>query len=150
MEGNSLSTFYLVIFVVLLFCNFLSRDVFLFRNMCGCRVRVELSTGQKRSRSRGPPPSWSRRPREDVRRRGSPPVKRRYIIHFTVLFKHVFQMITFPTHCKICFFTPSKYLLVWQSHSNEQPPAPANHLKSIELKPVKGLLAFKLSRRKSF
>uniref|UniRef100_A0A3P8T239 Serine and arginine rich splicing factor 3a n=1 Tax=Amphiprion percula TaxID=161767 RepID=A0A3P8T239_AMPPE len=47
------------------------------RNMCGCRVRVELSTGEKRSRSRGPPPSWSRRPRDDFRRR-SPPVRRRY------------------------------------------------------------------------
>ncbi|KAM4582128.1 serine/arginine-rich splicing factor 3a isoform 1-T2 [Fundulus diaphanus] len=46
------------------------------RTMCGCRVRVELSTGEKRSRSRGPPPSWSRRPRDDIRRR-SPPVKRR-------------------------------------------------------------------------
>uniref|UniRef100_A0A3Q1FDS0 Serine/arginine-rich splicing factor 3 n=1 Tax=Acanthochromis polyacanthus TaxID=80966 RepID=A0A3Q1FDS0_9TELE len=48
------------------------------RNMCGCRVRVELSTGEKRSRSRGPPPSWSRRPRDDFRRR-SPPVRRRYV-----------------------------------------------------------------------
>uniref|UniRef100_A0A3P8UNW0 Serine and arginine rich splicing factor 3a n=1 Tax=Cynoglossus semilaevis TaxID=244447 RepID=A0A3P8UNW0_CYNSE len=47
------------------------------RNMCGCRARVELSTGEKRSRSRGPPPSWNRRPRDDVRRR-SPPVRRRY------------------------------------------------------------------------
>ncbi|XP_038551170.1 serine/arginine-rich splicing factor 3-like, partial [Micropterus salmoides] len=46
------------------------------RTMCGCRVRVELSTGEKRSRSRGPPPSWNRRPREDVRRR-SPPGRRR-------------------------------------------------------------------------
>ncbi|CAG5980485.1 serine/arginine-rich splicing factor 3a [Menidia menidia] len=46
------------------------------RTMCGCRVRVELSTGEKRSRSRGPPPSWSRRPRDDFRRR-SPPVRRR-------------------------------------------------------------------------
>ncbi|KAM3620853.1 uncharacterized protein V6R79_002961 [Siganus canaliculatus] len=46
------------------------------RTMCGCRVRVELSTGEKRSRSRGPPPSWSRRPRDDYRRR-SPPVRRR-------------------------------------------------------------------------
>uniref|UniRef100_A0A3B4G971 Serine/arginine-rich splicing factor 3 n=1 Tax=Pundamilia nyererei TaxID=303518 RepID=A0A3B4G971_9CICH len=43
--------------------------------MCGCRVRVELSTGEKRSRSRGPPPSWSRYPRDDFRRR-SPPVRR--------------------------------------------------------------------------
>lgn len=46
------------------------------RTMCGCRVRVELSTGEKRSRSRGPPPSWSRYPRDDFRRR-SPPVRRR-------------------------------------------------------------------------
>uniref|UniRef100_A0A3P9J1N2 Serine/arginine-rich splicing factor 3 n=1 Tax=Oryzias latipes TaxID=8090 RepID=A0A3P9J1N2_ORYLA len=46
------------------------------RTMCGCRVRVELSTGEKRSRSRGPPPSWSRRPRDELRRR-SPPVRRR-------------------------------------------------------------------------
>uniref|UniRef100_A0A3B5AS32 Serine/arginine-rich splicing factor 3 n=1 Tax=Stegastes partitus TaxID=144197 RepID=A0A3B5AS32_9TELE len=49
------------------------------RTMCGCRVRVELSTGEKRSRSRGPPPSWSRRPRDDFRRR-SPPVRRRYVL----------------------------------------------------------------------
>nr|XP_057921241.1 serine/arginine-rich splicing factor 3a [Doryrhamphus excisus]XP_057921242.1 serine/arginine-rich splicing factor 3a [Doryrhamphus excisus] len=46
------------------------------RTMCGCRVRVELSTGEKRSRSRGPPPSWSRHSRDDIRRR-SPPVRRR-------------------------------------------------------------------------
>ncbi|CAL8256211.1 serine/arginine-rich splicing factor 3a [Gadus morhua] len=46
------------------------------RTMCGCRVRVELSNGEKRSRSRGPPPSWSRRPRDENRRR-SPPVRRR-------------------------------------------------------------------------
>uniref|UniRef100_A0A8C6WZR7 Serine/arginine-rich splicing factor 3 n=1 Tax=Neogobius melanostomus TaxID=47308 RepID=A0A8C6WZR7_9GOBI len=46
------------------------------RTMCGCRVRVELSTGEKRSRSRAPPPSWGRRPRDDFRRR-SPLVKRR-------------------------------------------------------------------------
>ncbi|XP_035486465.1 serine/arginine-rich splicing factor 3a [Scophthalmus maximus] len=46
------------------------------RNMCGCRLRVELSTGEKRSRSRGPPPSWNRRPRDDVRRR-SPAARRR-------------------------------------------------------------------------
>ncbi|CDQ87376.1 unnamed protein product [Oncorhynchus mykiss] len=52
------------------------------RTLCGCRVRVELSNGEKRSRSRGPPPSWSRRTgREDYssRRRGSPPVRRRVI-----------------------------------------------------------------------
>ncbi|XP_008318121.1 serine/arginine-rich splicing factor 3b isoform X1 [Cynoglossus semilaevis] len=49
------------------------------RSLCGCRVRVELSNGEKRSRSRGAPPSWSRRPRErdDYRRRSSPPVRRR-------------------------------------------------------------------------
>ncbi|XP_077582900.1 serine/arginine-rich splicing factor 3a [Stigmatopora nigra] len=46
------------------------------RNMCGCRVRVELSTGEKRSRSRGPPPSWSRHPRDEGRRRSSP-IRRR-------------------------------------------------------------------------
>ncbi|XP_010787244.1 serine/arginine-rich splicing factor 3a [Gymnodraco acuticeps] len=48
------------------------------RTMCGCRVRVELSNGEKRSRSRGHPPSHggSRRPRDDFRRR-SPPVRRR-------------------------------------------------------------------------
>lgn len=51
-----------------------------YRTLCGCRVRVELSNGEKRSRSRGPPPSWSRRPGRDdysSRRRGSPPVRRR-------------------------------------------------------------------------
>ncbi|XP_068598331.1 serine/arginine-rich splicing factor 3a [Brachionichthys hirsutus] len=47
------------------------------RSICGCRVRVELSTGQKRSRSRGPPPAWNRRPRGDDFRRRSPPVRRR-------------------------------------------------------------------------
>uniref|UniRef100_A0A3Q3DKF3 Serine and arginine rich splicing factor 3a n=1 Tax=Hippocampus comes TaxID=109280 RepID=A0A3Q3DKF3_HIPCM len=41
-------------------------------SMCGCQVRVELSTGEKRSRSRGPPPSWSRYPRDEGRRRSSP------------------------------------------------------------------------------
>ncbi|TRY86003.1 hypothetical protein DNTS_029349 [Danionella cerebrum] len=45
------------------------------RTLCGCRVRVELSNGEKRSRSRGPPPSWNRRPRDDYRRR-SPPARR--------------------------------------------------------------------------
>ncbi|XP_063071560.1 serine/arginine-rich splicing factor 3a isoform X1 [Engraulis encrasicolus] len=47
------------------------------RTLCGCRVRVELSTGEKRSRTRGPPPSWSRRPRDDYRRGRSPPARRR-------------------------------------------------------------------------
>ncbi|XP_074531888.1 serine/arginine-rich splicing factor 3b [Halichoeres trimaculatus] len=48
------------------------------RNLCGCRVRVELSNGEKRSRARGAPPSWSRRPRDrDDYRRRSPPTRRR-------------------------------------------------------------------------
>ncbi|KAG1942744.1 serine/arginine-rich splicing factor 3b [Pimephales promelas] len=46
------------------------------RTLCGCRVRVEMSSGEKRSRYRGPPPSWNRRPRDDSRRR-SPPARRR-------------------------------------------------------------------------
>uniref|UniRef100_A0A8C5NUM9 RRM domain-containing protein n=1 Tax=Jaculus jaculus TaxID=51337 RepID=A0A8C5NUM9_JACJA len=41
------------------------------RTLCGCRVRVELSNGEKRSRNRGQPPSWGRHPRDDYRR--SPP-----------------------------------------------------------------------------
>ncbi|XP_063072011.1 serine/arginine-rich splicing factor 3b isoform X2 [Engraulis encrasicolus] len=51
------------------------------RTLCGCRVRVELSSGEKRSRSRGPPPSWSsRRPRDDsYRSRRSPPARRRSV-----------------------------------------------------------------------
>lgn len=49
------------------------------RNLCGCRVRVELSNGEKRSRARGAPPSWSRRPRDrDDYRRRSPPTRRRW------------------------------------------------------------------------
>ncbi|CAJ0963060.1 unnamed protein product [Ranitomeya imitator] len=47
------------------------------RTLCGCRVRVELSNGEKRTRNRGPPQSWNRRPRDDYRRR-SPPPRRRY------------------------------------------------------------------------
>ncbi|ROL45197.1 Serine/arginine-rich splicing factor 3 [Anabarilius grahami] len=47
------------------------------RTLCGCRVRVELSNGEKRTRNRGPPPSWSRRPRDDYRRRSPPPRRRR-------------------------------------------------------------------------
>ncbi|KAL1251895.1 hypothetical protein QQF64_019691 [Cirrhinus molitorella] len=46
------------------------------RTLCGCRVRVELSNGEKRSRNRGPPPSWSRRPRDDYRRRSPAPRRR--------------------------------------------------------------------------
>lgn len=49
------------------------------RTLCGCRVRVEHSSGEKRSRARGVPPSWSRRPRErDDYRRRSPPARRRW------------------------------------------------------------------------
>ncbi|XP_040587082.1 serine/arginine-rich splicing factor 3-like [Mesocricetus auratus] len=44
--------------------------------LCGCRVRVELSNGEKRSLSRGPPPSWGRCPRDDYRRRSPPPRQR--------------------------------------------------------------------------
>ncbi|XP_056316287.1 serine/arginine-rich splicing factor 3a isoform X2 [Danio aesculapii] len=52
------------------------------RTLCGCRVRVEMSNGEKRSRFRGPPPSWSRRPRDEYRRgedyrRRSPTARRR-------------------------------------------------------------------------
>ncbi|KAB0367745.1 hypothetical protein FD755_021069, partial [Muntiacus reevesi] len=39
------------------------------RTLCGYRVRVELSNGEKRSRNRRPPPSWGGRPRDDYRRR---------------------------------------------------------------------------------
>ncbi|KAJ3602441.1 hypothetical protein NHX12_030196 [Muraenolepis orangiensis] len=52
------------------------------RSLCGSRVRVELSSGEKRSRNRGPPPSWNRRPRDDRRR--SPTARRRQL----VLFQH--------------------------------------------------------------
>uniref|UniRef100_G1QC37 RRM domain-containing protein n=1 Tax=Myotis lucifugus TaxID=59463 RepID=G1QC37_MYOLU len=47
------------------------------RTLCGCRVRVELSNGERRSRNRGPPPSWDRGPRDDYRRRSPPPRRRR-------------------------------------------------------------------------
>ncbi|KAA0712846.1 Serine/arginine-rich splicing factor 3 [Triplophysa tibetana] len=46
------------------------------RTVCGCRVRVEMSSGEKRSRYRGPPPSWNRRPRDDNRRRSPAPRRR--------------------------------------------------------------------------
>ncbi|KAJ7329228.1 hypothetical protein JRQ81_015402 [Phrynocephalus forsythii] len=46
------------------------------RTLCGCCVRVELSNGEKRSRNRGPPPSWSRRPRDDYCRRSPAPHRR--------------------------------------------------------------------------
>ncbi|CAL8402192.1 unnamed protein product [Arctogadus glacialis] len=47
------------------------------RTLCGSRVRVELSSGEKRSRNRGPPPSWNRRPRDEHSRRRSPTARRR-------------------------------------------------------------------------
>lgn len=34
------------------------------------------TNGEKRSRNRGPPPSWGRRPRDDYRRRSPPPRRR--------------------------------------------------------------------------
>ncbi|XP_042360478.1 serine/arginine-rich splicing factor 3b isoform X2 [Plectropomus leopardus] len=50
------------------------------RTLCGCRVRVELSNGEKRSRTRGAPPPWSRRARDrDDYRRRSPPPRRRAV-----------------------------------------------------------------------
>uniref|UniRef100_A0A3B3ZKC6 Serine/arginine-rich splicing factor 3 n=1 Tax=Periophthalmus magnuspinnatus TaxID=409849 RepID=A0A3B3ZKC6_9GOBI len=56
------------------------------RTMCNCRVRVELSNGEKRSRSRGAPPPWSRRPRErDDYRRRSPPARRSFYFLFICL-----------------------------------------------------------------
>ncbi|KAF3856359.1 hypothetical protein F7725_017082, partial [Dissostichus mawsoni] len=66
------------------------------RTLCGCRVRVELSNGEKRSRTRGAPPPWSRRPRDrDDNRRRSPPARRRAvtmppltILNQLVLFQH--------------------------------------------------------------
>ncbi|KAL9824685.1 LOW QUALITY PROTEIN: serine/arginine-rich splicing factor 3 [Geothlypis trichas] len=47
------------------------------RTLCGCRVRVELSNGEKRSRNRGPPPSWGP-PRDDYRRRSRSPRRRSF------------------------------------------------------------------------
>ena len=35
------------------------------RTLCGCRVRVELLNGEKRSRNLGPPPSCGRHPQDD-------------------------------------------------------------------------------------
>ncbi|XP_036029704.1 serine/arginine-rich splicing factor 3-like [Onychomys torridus] len=42
----------------------------------GCRVRVELLNGEKRSQNRGPPPSWGRRPHDDYHRKSPPPRRR--------------------------------------------------------------------------
>nr|AAH46661.1 Sfrs3-prov protein [Xenopus laevis] len=61
------------------------------RTLCGCRVRVELSNGEKRSRNRGPPPSWNRRPRDDHRRR-SPPPRRRYLMHFSKFYNCLLKL----------------------------------------------------------
>ncbi|XP_007883213.1 serine/arginine-rich splicing factor 3 [Callorhinchus milii] len=47
------------------------------RTLCGVRVRVELSSGERRKRFRGGPPPWIRRPRHEDYRRRSPP-RRRY------------------------------------------------------------------------
>uniref|UniRef100_A0A2K5QJU6 RRM domain-containing protein n=1 Tax=Cebus imitator TaxID=2715852 RepID=A0A2K5QJU6_CEBIM len=44
--------------------------------LCGCCVKVELLNGEKRSRNRGPPPSWGRRPRDAYCRRSPPPLRR--------------------------------------------------------------------------
>uniref|UniRef100_A0A4W3GB06 Serine and arginine rich splicing factor 3b n=2 Tax=Callorhinchus milii TaxID=7868 RepID=A0A4W3GB06_CALMI len=48
------------------------------RSLCGCRVRVELSNGERR-RARPPAQQWTRRSRDDYRRR-SPPARRRVTI----------------------------------------------------------------------
>ncbi|XP_041437832.1 serine/arginine-rich splicing factor 3 isoform X4 [Xenopus laevis] len=62
------------------------------RTLCGCRVRVELSNGEKRSRNRGPPPSWNRRPRDDYRRKSSPPRRRVTIMSLlTTLWVYISQ-----------------------------------------------------------
>ncbi|MEJ1275717.1 serine/arginine-rich splicing factor 3-like [Cricetulus griseus] len=50
------------------------------KRLSGCRVKMELSNGEKRSLNRGPPPSWGQYPRDDYRddyRRRSPPPQRR-------------------------------------------------------------------------
>lgn len=81
-----------------------------FRTLCGCRVRVEMSNGEKRSRFRGPPPSWSRRPRDDYRRGGgggddyrrrSPPARRRYNFFFFQMSLDV--LVTIPFHHKLSY-----------------------------------------------
>ncbi len=87
MSSTAKAVCYFNLFVVVLYAletwhalsvNFSYNPIFIcFRTLCGCRVRVELSSGEKRSRYRGPPPSWNRRPRDDYRRR-SPPARRRY------------------------------------------------------------------------
>uniref|UniRef100_A0A8C4PZ84 Serine and arginine rich splicing factor 3 n=1 Tax=Eptatretus burgeri TaxID=7764 RepID=A0A8C4PZ84_EPTBU len=47
------------------------------RTLCGCRVRVELSNGEKRSRFRGGQQQFARRPRYEDFRRRSPMISRR-------------------------------------------------------------------------
>ncbi|XP_005987643.1 serine/arginine-rich splicing factor 3 isoform X1 [Latimeria chalumnae] len=49
------------------------------RTLCGCRVRVELSNGEKRRSTRCAPQAWGRRSRDDYRRRSSPLPRRRSI-----------------------------------------------------------------------
>lgn len=66
------------------------------------RVRVELSTGEKRVRSRIPPPSWNRRPRDDFRRR-SPPARRRYASAFT-RFPKIYFSVLFPVSLTDVYF----------------------------------------------
>ncbi|AWP02845.1 putative serine/arginine-rich splicing factor 3 [Scophthalmus maximus] len=70
------------------------------RTLCGCRVRVELSNGEKRSRTRGAPPSWSRRPRDrdDYRRRSSPPARRRTTTIPLLTTLCVNQLVLFQHH----------------------------------------------------
>ncbi|KAL7843821.1 hypothetical protein AOLI_G00253330 [Acnodon oligacanthus] len=65
------------------------------RTLCGCRVRVEMSNGEKRSRNRGPPPSWSRRPRDDYRRRSPPPRRR---VTTMPLLTNLSQLVFFQHH----------------------------------------------------
>ncbi|XP_033612787.1 serine/arginine-rich splicing factor 3-like [Fukomys damarensis] len=46
------------------------------RTLCGCQSKWSCPGRKKKSRNRGPPPPWRRRPRGDYRRR-SPPAYRR-------------------------------------------------------------------------
>lgn len=85
------------------------------RNLCGMRVRVELSNGEKRQRSRIPPPSWSRRPREDFRRR-SPQARRRYLpslpnfLRFTFLFYSQSHLLMFTSEYENIWSLPTRSL----------------------------------------
>lgn len=75
------------------------------RTMCGSQVRVELSTGEKRSRSRGPPPSWNRRPRDNFRRR-SPQARRRYVFLSTQSIFHILFTVSCAVFCRFTSPTP--------------------------------------------